>query len=165
MTRQARSCAVIMGFDKHMILETVPVHLQHARTRIRPSTGHRATMLRPCLRTTPGNPTAGRQIDRRTQNHHACRYDACPRWTGPSTCWYLYDACGRSPTGAEHSRPAPFSVSFPPQNGSPVPGDRWISYTRYGAAAASAAEEGPANPMEPGVQGGAARCGRRRSDS
>lgn len=28
MTKQARSSAVIMGFDTHMILETVPVHLQ-----------------------------------------------------------------------------------------------------------------------------------------
>jgi hypothetical protein len=47
MTRQARSSAVIMGFDTHMILETVPVPPSNARTCTRTSTGHHATMPRP----------------------------------------------------------------------------------------------------------------------
>jgi hypothetical protein len=37
-----------MGFDTHMILETVPVPPSNARTRIRSSTGHQATLPGPC---------------------------------------------------------------------------------------------------------------------
>src|SRR5260370_39818622 len=37
-----------MGFDTHMILETVPAWPPDARTRIRPSTGHHATLPEPC---------------------------------------------------------------------------------------------------------------------
>ena len=48
MTRQARSSAVIMGFDTHMILETVPVCTRNARTGHQTaSTGHHATMPGP----------------------------------------------------------------------------------------------------------------------
>jgi hypothetical protein len=47
MTRQARSSAVIMGFDTHMILEAVPARLRYAATCIRPSIGHHATMPGP----------------------------------------------------------------------------------------------------------------------
>jgi hypothetical protein len=47
-TADAWSSAVIMGLDNHMILETVPVHLRHARIRTRPSTGQCATMPGPC---------------------------------------------------------------------------------------------------------------------
>src|ERR1022692_4290909 len=49
MTRQARSSAVIMGLDTHMILETVPVLPANARTCIRSSTGHHATMPGPWM--------------------------------------------------------------------------------------------------------------------
>src|SRR5260370_33852684 len=37
-----------MGFATHMILETVPAWPPDARTRIRPSTGHHATLPEPC---------------------------------------------------------------------------------------------------------------------
>jgi hypothetical protein len=47
MTRQARSSAVIMGFDTHMILKTVPVLPPNARTCTRPLTGHHTTMPGP----------------------------------------------------------------------------------------------------------------------
>src|ERR1022692_870545 len=43
MTRQARSSAVIMGLDTHMILETVTVLPPNARTSIRSSNGHHTT--------------------------------------------------------------------------------------------------------------------------
>jgi hypothetical protein len=55
MTRQARYSAVIMGFDTHMILETVPVLPANARTCIRSSTGHHATMPGPWVATTGGS--------------------------------------------------------------------------------------------------------------
>ena len=48
MTRQARSSAVIMGLNTHMILEAVPARLRYTATCIRPSTGHHATMPGPC---------------------------------------------------------------------------------------------------------------------
>ena len=39
---------MITGFDTQMILETVPAWPPDARTRIRPSTGHHATLPEPC---------------------------------------------------------------------------------------------------------------------
>jgi hypothetical protein len=47
MTGQARPSVTIMGFDNHMILEAVPAPPQNARTHMRPSTGHHATMPEP----------------------------------------------------------------------------------------------------------------------
>jgi hypothetical protein len=47
-TAGAWSSALIMGSGNHMILEAVPVHLQHARIRTRPSTGQCAIMPGPC---------------------------------------------------------------------------------------------------------------------
>ena len=48
MTGQARSSVTIMGFDTHMIVETVPVSRSpRHQPVIAPSTGHRATMPRP----------------------------------------------------------------------------------------------------------------------
>jgi len=68
MTRQARSSAVIMGFDTHMILETVPVlpsTRQNAHQTINPTSRHYAEAVRLPWnwRNYPGSTNAGRGVD------------------------------------------------------------------------------------------------------
>jgi hypothetical protein len=74
MTRQARSSAVVMGLDTHMILETVPVLPANARTCIRPSTGHHTTMPGPWGDTTQAATGRGPSV-------------AAPAWSRPS--WFV----------------------------------------------------------------------------